>query len=238
MRSLFFAREISEPIVLDGEEGHHAADVVRVRVNEEIDISDNKRWVHAKVTAVTRGRVEAEIIEELTIPAAKPSITVAQGVVKGDALSESVDVMTQVGVHRIIPWFAERSVVHWDAAKAQKNVSKLQTQAVEASKQARRPQWPTIDLPMTTSQLISEMPHFDRVVVLHESGEEHLADDDFNVESILMIVGPEGGLSPAELEDFANRAVIRRLGPTVIRSAQAAAIASAVVFAKRSWRKA
>lgn len=236
MRSLFFTGHISDHVVLDGDSGHHAADVVRLKVGEEIDVSDRIRLVRARVTAVHVGRVEAEIVEELALPQNRPAITVAQALIKGDGLVDSVDLMTQVGVHEVIPWQAERSIVQWDQAKAERNIAKLQVTAIEASKQSRRAIWPLIDGLSSTNSLLLKAGDFQRVVVLHESGSEHLADDDFDVDSLLLIVGPEGGLTPTELEQFSPAADIRRLGPTVIRSAQAGAIGAAVIFAKTSWR--
>lgn len=234
MRSLFFVNQITDPILIDGDEGHHAADVIRVKVGEEIDVSDNSRFVHARITSVAKGRVEAEILADLQIPKMRPAVTVAQALIKGDALYDSVDLMVQVGIDRIIPWTAERSIVQWDSNKAEKNLAKLQSVAFEASKQARRPQRPRVDGVLTATALKSELSSFDRVVLLHESGSEYLADDSFDCETILLVVGPEGGFSEKELEFFGVD--IRRLGPTVIRSAQAGAVAAAVVFAASSWR--
>lgn len=234
MRSLFFTDEVGPIVILDGDEGHHAADVVRVRVGEEIDVSDTKRFVHAQVTAVSKGRVEARILNELQIPDSKPHLTIAQALIKGDSMAESVDLMTQVGVDQIIPWIAERSIVQWDASKAEKNLTKLKATALEASKQSRRPTIPKIDSLLKANELAEKSKNFDRVIALHESGEEHLAGIGFADESVLMIVGPEGGLSDAEIALF--NAEVRRIGPTVIRSAHAGAIAAAVVFASNAWR--
>lgn len=235
MRSLFFTSKIGERVELTGEEGHHAADVVRVRAGEEIDVSDGSRLVHARVISVSKGRVEAEILDEEVISHLQPQITVAQALIKGDALGESVDLMTQVGVQHILFWQAERSVVQWDQSKADKNLKRFSTVALEASKQARRPIPPEIKGLVRTTNLIEIAAQFDRIILLHESGEEHLADDSFGDQRVLLVVGPEGGLSDQELAQIPGD--VRRLGPTVIRSAQAGAIAASVLFAQRAWRK-
>lgn len=236
MRSLFFVDHISTSILLSGEQGHHAADVMRLRVGEEIDVSDRSRFVRARITAVTKGQLEAEIVEELPLVRPRPEISVAQALIKGDSLSESVDIMSQVGVDSILLWKSERTIVQWDQHKTERNAEKLQTTAFESSKQARRPTWPKVGPVVTTQELLDRSSEFDRVVILHESGREHLADDDFDLDSVLLVVGPEGGVSDTELERLAAVGVVRRLGPTVIRSAQAAAIAAAVIYAKSSWR--
>lgn len=234
MRSLFFVDHISNPLIIEGDEGHHAADVVRVKVGEELDVSDNSTLAHGRVTSVTKGRVELEILSSNPLAPSKPRVVVAQALIKGDSLSDSVDLMVQVGVDQIIPWISERSIVQWDQAKASKNVGKLNSVAFEACKQSRRPRMATVDSLHTSQELIKRFSQFDLVVALHESGREFLADDSFDGENILLIVGPEGGLSDQELTQFG--AQVRRMGPTVIRSAQAGAVAAAVVFAKSSWR--
>lgn len=234
MRSLFFTTHIGEHIELTGDEGHHAASVVRLKAGEEIDVSDGHRLVHARVTEVGKSLVVAEIVADLPMPVLTPHLTVAQALIKGDAMGESVDLMTQVGVHQIIPWQAERSIVQWDTTKASKNIAKLNSQVLESSKQSRRPVPPSVDALYTTTQLQSRLGEFDRVILLHESGEEHLADDNFDQERVLLIVGPEGGLSESELAAIPG--AIRKLGPTVIRSAQAGAIAATVIFAQHGWR--
>lgn len=235
MRSLFFADNLADSVELTGEEGHHAADVVRVKVGEEIDISDGQRLVHARVTSVAKGRVEAEVLADLAVSALTPRITIAQALIKGDAMSQSIDLMTQVGVHEIWPWAAERSIVQWDQSKAEKNLEKMKSLVIEASKQSRRPIPPAVGPIVTTTDLVKRGQEFDRVILLHESGDLHLADEDLSEGRILMVVGPEGGLSDRELTELGGD--VRRLGPTVIRSAQAGAIAAAVVFAQRAWRE-
>lgn len=209
---------------------------MRLRVGEEIDVSDRSRLVRARVTTVTKGRLEAEIVEELPLVQQRPEISVAQALIKGDSLAESVDIMSQVGVDSILLWNSERSIVQWDQHKTARNTEKLQSTAFESSKQARRPTWPTVGPVVTTAELVDRSSAYDRLIILHESGREHLADDDFDLDSVLLVIGPEGGVSDAELELLSTVGVVRRLGPTVIRSAQAAAIAASVIYAKSSWR--
>lgn len=237
MRPLFFGDLSGERVLLDGDEGHHAADVMRLRVGEQIDVSDNREtWVSATVTAVTKGRVEAQVIERHGIPALTPSITIAQAIAKGDAMSEAVELMSQIGVGTVLPWSAEHSISRWDGPKAQKAVERLQAVAFSAAKQARNRRITQVDTLHSHAALVGRLSEFDLVCVLHESAPESLAGLDLRLaRTILLVVGPEGGLSPDELSSF-GQAQIVRIGPTVLRSAHAGAIASAVVASSTWWR--
>lgn len=239
MRSLFFGDISGDQVHLTGAEGHHAADVMRLGVGEMIDVSDNAGGLASvRVTSVGRGEVRADVVERHVIPPARPQICVAQALIKGEGMTDAIDLMVQVGVHRVIPWQAERSIAQWRDGREAKAMDRLRSAAWSAAKQARRPLVPTIDAPVSTAALITSLPAFDFVAVLHEQAREPLAGVDLaRVERALLIIGPEGGIAPSELEQFAAAAAPSfRLGSSVIRSAQAGAIASTVLLAASAWR--
>jgi 16S rRNA (uracil1498-N3)-methyltransferase len=239
VRSLFFGAFVGERALLNGAEGHHAAVVSRVRVGEEIEVSDNNgRHAIVRVTAVAAGDVHGEVIGEVPASSVVPSITVAQALLKGDAMTDAVDLLTQVGVGRVIPWSAERSIVQWSGEREAKAVEKFRAAAFSAAKQSRRPTIPVIEEVRTTEHLIGRFPEFDQVIVLHEQAADRIAQRTWSeVQSVLVIVGPEGGIHSRELEAFESAgATSVVLGPTVLRGANAGAIASAVIQAATSWR--
>jgi 16S rRNA (uracil1498-N3)-methyltransferase len=239
MRSLFFGDISSGKVKLAGEEGHHAADVLRVRVGEEIDVSDNAgQYARVLVTQVSKSEVVGEIQERFSIHNTSPRITVAQALIKGSGMSESVDLMTQVGVHEIAPWHAERSVAHWEEQRAAKSIERLRFVARTAAKQSRNPLVLRVDEVISTDKLIATFPNFPAVVVLHEEATTPLASFDIkSIDSLLMVVGPEGGISPREIDQMVNAgATLVRLGTSVIRSIHAGAIGASVVFGNSSWR--
>jgi len=239
MRSLFFGDIESDRVELAGSEGHHAADVMRIGLGEEIDVSDGNGAVAlVRVDRVSKGEVAGQVLSRRQAIAATPVIAVAQALTKGEAMSEAIDLMTQVGVAMIIPWTAERSIAQWRGDRVSKSLDRLKHVALAAAKQSRNPLMPTIEAPATSAELVHRFHDFDQVVVLHEEATNSLASADFQgINRVLLVVGPEGGLSPTELANFtAAGGELHLLGPTVLRAAHAGAIASAVCQAKSTWR--
>jgi 16S rRNA (uracil1498-N3)-methyltransferase len=239
MRSLFFGDISSDVVHLTGDEGHHAADVLRVVVGEEIDVSDNTgQCARVMVTEVFKGNVVGEIKERLAVKSAYPAITIAQALVKGSGMSEAVDLMTQVGVSNILPWQAERSIAQWPTDRAAKALERLRVAARTAAKQSRNPLVPHIGEAISTSKLIATFPDYSKVVVLHEEASSPLASIEVeSLDSLLLVVGPEGGISPGEIDEMVEAgATAVRLGASVIRSIHAGAIGASVVLGNSSWR--
>lgn len=239
MRSLFFSEFAGDRVLLEGVEGHHAANVLRVRIGEEIDVSDNRGGCAVvRIDEVGSGRVAGSVIERRVVEVRPPRIVVAQALIKGEAMTTAVDLMTQVGVTTIIPWEAERSIVRWSGEKALKGVERLRSAAMAAAKQSRNPLIPTVDEVHTAPELTERLASFGAVFLLHEEADLPMSGMQMaGHESVLMIVGPEGGLAPVEIASFsAAGAFTVRLGPTVLRSAHAGAIAAAALLAGTAWR--
>jgi 16S rRNA (uracil1498-N3)-methyltransferase len=97
----------------------------------------------------------------------------------------------------------------------------------EAAKQARRSRVPVVDEPVSTTQLSHRVSSSALTLVLHESATERLADVPLpDSGDVLLVVGPEGGITPEELDALrSSGARIVRLGPTVLRASTAAAVA-------------
>lgn len=164
----------------------------------------------------------------LEIPQPQPRVTVVQAIPKSDRAELAVDLMTQAGADRIVPWAASRSIAKWDGKEA-KAKAKWENAARAAAKQSRR-----LLVPEVTDRLLrpADLPtYFDAtrsraVVVLHESARVGLTEVDLTVDEVALVVGPEGGVSDDELEQFQQcGAVAIRLGPEVLRTATAAAVA-------------
>ena len=137
----------------------------------------------------------------------------------------------------IVPWQASRSIVRWDSPRAQKAVTRWRTTAREAAKQARRP-W-LVDVPLleTTSTVVARIDAVVRAggaaIVLHEVAAEPLRGLTFPADGeVVLVVGPEGGIADDEVAAFETvGAVVRRLGPTVLRTSTAGTVAAAIVMA-------
>jgi 16S rRNA (uracil1498-N3)-methyltransferase len=234
---------------LDGPEGRHAAKVRRLTPGERLDLSDGAGLMcRGTVAEVTGDGLLVRVLERHVIAPASPRIVVVQALAKGDRDELAVETMTEVGVDTIVPWAASRSIVRWDADRAAKGVTKWRSVAREASKQSRRPRLPVIAEPARTpavADLIrAAVDAGGRGVVLHEAVDVPLAGlalDNLAVADavqIVVVVGPEGGIADDELSSFeAAGATAYRLGPGVLRTSTAGAVAATVIsVATGRWR--
>lgn len=221
--------------MLDGAEGRHAATVRRVRVGERVDLVDGAGLrAAAVVTAVGRDRLELHVEQRTHEPAPEPRIVVVQALVKGDRTELAAELLTEAGVDEIVPWAAERCIVRWDAAKAAKGEQRLQSTADEAAKQARRARWPVVGPLAGTREVEERVRGAAASYVLHESATATLAGSNLpSAGDVVLIVGPEGGISDGELAAFAAAgAVPARLGPEVLRASTAGVVAVAALAAR------
>jgi 16S rRNA (uracil1498-N3)-methyltransferase len=166
-----------------------------------------------------------------------PFVTVVQAIPKGDRGELAVEMLTEIDVDRIVPWAASRSVAVWRGERASKSLAKWRSTARAAAKQARRAWLPEVAELATTDDVVALLEAADLAVVLHEDGVVRVDDLDLNeVTSIVIVVGPEGGISDEELMAFAGADVVR-LGTSVLRTSTAGVAAVAALLARTSrWR--
>jgi 16S rRNA (uracil1498-N3)-methyltransferase len=218
--------------VLDGPEGHHAADVQRLRVGEGLVLADGVGGTaRAVVTAVGRGRLDLRIVDRSYQRPPDPRLVVVQGIAKGDRGERAVQAMTEVGVDEFVPWSAARSVVQWRAERGEKARQRWVDTAREAAKQARRSWVPVVGPAESTVEVITRVG---AGLILHEGAEQALSTVELPATGELtVVVGPEGGIAPDELAAFvAAGARAVRLGPTVLRTSTAGVAAAAVLSAR------
>ncbi|MBF6517915.1 16S rRNA (uracil(1498)-N(3))-methyltransferase [Nocardia cyriacigeorgica] len=232
--TVFYLDEIPAPggiAVLDGPEGRHAATVRRIRVGEQITLSDGRGLLaESEVVAAQRDRLELAVRASVVAPPAQPPVTVVQALPKSDRSELAVELMTEAGADVIVPWQAARCVANWEA-KADKGIGKWRAAAKSAARQSRRAYIPEVTGLHRTADLLTAVhtAKADSAVVaaLHESGESRFTRLPLREASaIMLIVGPEGGLDDAEVSALAEAgADVVLLGPTVLRTSTAAAVA-------------
>ncbi|MGO1438006.1 MAG: 16S rRNA (uracil(1498)-N(3))-methyltransferase [Candidatus Corynebacterium faecigallinarum] len=214
--------------VLPDAEARHAS-VKRIREGEAVVLTDGAGLGVAGQWAVD-GRVTGSAV--LDAASHRPRVTVVQAIPKSERSELAVDLAVQAGADRVIPWQADRCISRWDkdAKKTAKARAKWQATAVSAMKQSRRLSGADVgellgdiaDLP----RHLGDLPGSVRVLVLHEEAATPLSRIDLDVDDIVLVIGPEGGVSEREVEavsGFGGQAVV--LGPEVYRTASAAAIA-------------
>ncbi len=219
-------------VTLSGDEARHAVAVSRVRLGERIAIGDGRgAVVHGTVTSTGPRELTLEadeiVIEEM--PATR--ITLVQALAKGDRDELAVQASTEIGVDAVIPWSAARSVSRWEGPKAEKGRQRWATIVREAVKQSVRAWLPQVGGLAATGELASRLAGA-RILVLEPTATTALTDVRSDGRDIALVVGPEGGITPAELDRLiAAGAEPVRLGASVLRTSTAGPAAIAVLNA-------
>ncbi|MET7524359.1 16S rRNA (uracil(1498)-N(3))-methyltransferase [Streptomyces sp900116325] len=226
--------------VLDGPEGRHAVSVKRLHAGEDVVLTDGHgRWVEGVVEAA-EGKDRLVLTGLGTVheePRPAPRITVVQALPKGDRGEVAVETLTETGVDAIVPWQASRCITQWKGDRGLKSLAKWRNTAREAGKQSRRVLFPEVTDAMTTKQVAALLAAADFAAVLHEErdyGSEPLATVGLPVGGeIMLVVGPEGGVSRDELAAFAEAgARTCRLGRSVLRTSTAGTAATALLLGR------
>ncbi|MFE2742893.1 16S rRNA (uracil(1498)-N(3))-methyltransferase [Streptomyces scopuliridis] len=223
-------------VTLDGPEGRHAVSVRRLRVGEEIVLTDGAgTGAYGTVAAVEgKDRLDVAVTEVRTEPEPAPRITVVQALPKGDRGELAVETMTETGADTIVPWQAARCITQWKGERGAKALAKWRATAREAGKQSRRLRFPEVTEALSARQVAALLADADFAAVLHEEGGEPLATAPLPAQGrIVLVVGPEGGVSPQELTAFAEAgARPYRLGRSVLRTSTAGTAATALLLGR------
>ncbi|GAA3051664.1 16S rRNA (uracil(1498)-N(3))-methyltransferase [Actinokineospora globicatena] len=229
------------PFTLDGPEGRHAAAVRRLRAGERLLVGDGAGSVaECVVTAAAKDSLDVVIERRWTEPPPDLRVVLVQALVKGDRGELAVELATEAGVDAVVPWRACRCVAKWeDGPRGEKALARWRSTAREAAKQARRPWVPDVLDPVGQSGLLDLVRASALTLVL----EAHLATRLAQVRlpesgDLVLVVGPEGGISPDELTALEQAgATAVRLGPAVLRTSTAAAVALGALGALTArWR--
>jgi 16S rRNA (uracil1498-N3)-methyltransferase len=217
--------------VLDGDEGRHAARVQRLGVGESLWVSDGHGAVLDCVVAeVLAAGLRLTVLGRRSEPDADPRLVVVQALPKGDRGELAVEMLTELGVDEVVPWAASRSIAQWRDARGAKALDKWRRTAREAAKQSRRVHVPVVAELATTAQ-VAERLGAATGLVLHEAAATSLAGAALpSAGEVVLVVGPEGGISDDELARFAaagGQAV--RLGEPVLRTSTAGVAALAAL---------
>ena len=214
---------------LAGDAARHISKVMRMTAGDQIIVVHNNQAFICEIETVDLHVTARKTGETIASPEMPVRVSIACGLPKGDKLELIAQKGTELGMHALIPFAAERSIVKWDDKKAKKNQERLQKIALEAAEQSHRTHIPVIENPISFKQLLAVIPNYDAVFIADEEDAKlevraRFADKLKNVsenkyESILCIFGPEGGISRKESEALiAAGAQTMSLGPRILRA--------------------
>lgn len=224
-----------DQVVLSGPEGRHAADVRRITAGERVDLTDGAgQLAECVVTRAQRGTLELAVRGRRMIPPADPALAVAQAIPKGERGQLAVELMTEVGVDVVIPWAAQRCVVRWSGERGDRALGRWRSTAREAGKQARRGRFAEVTGLAGLPGLTARVAVAACAIMLDPDADTALSALSLpRAGEVLLVVGPEGGISPAETAALTEAgAVAAHLGPTMLRASTAGAVAAAVLLSR------
>jgi 16S rRNA (uracil1498-N3)-methyltransferase len=231
MLTLFFVDDLpttnGATYEFDSEDAFHAIKVLRIAAGEIFNLSDGKgAWSRVCVNNVNKNSMSVTVLESGFEEALSQQFTVVQAIPKGDRIKESIEMSTEGGVDRIAMWKAARSI-----GRADEKIEKLQSTAREASKQSRRFRIPQVSGVATTDDVVDEIAKADLALVFHESATATISQTVTpGAQKVLIIIGPEGGLTDEEVSTFAAAgAKVVLMGRPILRSAHAGLAAMAAV---------
>ena len=221
--------------VLSGPEAKHAISVRRMLQGEAIAVSDGAGLkVRGTVTNVGKDTLEIIVSSTEALKAPAVQLHLAQALAKGDRDELAIQACTELGLQGVIPWQAERSISIWKDEKKVKGQTRWQTIVAEAAKQSLRAYVPVVEPVQNSQELVSKLAEFDLVLVLDPEADKSITQVTLpSSGSVALVVGPEGGMSEAELEAFAAAGFSSvRIGSGVLRTSTAGMAAVSFLQAK------
>jgi 16S rRNA (uracil1498-N3)-methyltransferase len=217
----------SDTLTLTGAEAHHARNVLRLETGDKLVLFDGRgRELTAEITS---GSPELALrkLHEAQTPPLRCQITLGQAIPKGKNMDLIVQKAVEIGAAEIAPILSDRTVVRLDEENAASKQAKWQTVAIEAAKQCGQNWLPRVHVPQTIAQFFQQPRRFDLQLIgslqsdavhLKKILAEYSAEHGERPTSVLMLVGPEGDFTPAELS-LARSHGCRpiTLGPIVLR---------------------
>ncbi|GAA4297244.1 16S rRNA (uracil(1498)-N(3))-methyltransferase [Mycobacterium paraffinicum] len=224
--------DVGSLAVLEGDEGFHAATVRRIRPGEQLALGDGAGGLaHCEVEHAGRDGLRARVLRRWSVAAAQPPVTVVQALPKSDRSELAIELATEAGADAFLAWQAARCVASWQGARVDKGLRRWRAVVRSAARQSRRAYIPPVGGVLSTAGLVQRIR--DDVaagavaLALHESATDALTELDIaRATALLLVVGPEGGIAPDEIAALTEAgAVPVRLGPQVLRTSTAAAVA-------------
>ena len=233
MLPLFIVENIPDrgDVVIEGDEAHHAGAALRLKVGERVLVTNGKgRRSEVEILDINKRNISARILDVVDVPRPKTILTVVQALTKGDRARETIELLTEGGASIIMPWSASRSVGQWKEEKDA--LTRWRSWAREATKQSRRSWIPEIVDAKSTKEIKELIEDSELTLMFHEEGSTKVSSvlSGKPPKEILVIIGPEGGISDDEASLFVSAgAQSVTMGSSVFRSAHAGVAALSAI---------
>lgn len=216
-------------LIIQGDDYHHISKVLRMNIGNKVYcVVEDQGVAIAAIEDITNEQIFTSVIEWVNEEKELPvHVSIVSGLPKGDKLEYIVQKGTELGAYSFIPFIADRSIVKWDAKKASKKIERLQKIAKEAAEQSHRTIVPTVETPVNIRQLVDLAKQYDVLLIAYEEEAKQneksvLSRTLQNIEvgsSVLVVFGPEGGLTTSEVDTLINAGFVAcGLGPRILRT--------------------
>ena len=232
----FYLNELLEPgdtATILGLEARHAVTVSRLEVGEEVSIGNGLGLIQrGPITVATPAELTIAVEQTTVVERPAQALVLAQALAKGDRDELAIQAATELGVDAVVPWASARSIIKWEGAKVAKGLDRWTAIVREATKQSIRAWIPDV-LDLATTKQLARLAEETRMLVLEPTATTSLIDLELDERDITLVVGPEGGITSAELETLIySGAELVQLGTNVLRTSTAGPAAIAVLNAK------
>lgn len=219
---------IGETVLLDEEPSHHLARVLRAKIGDTVTVFNGLGGEYpCDITEITKRNVTVRVLAFSPREAeSNLNLCLAQGISRGEKMDYTIQKAVELGVTHIVPLLTERCTVKLDEERREKRLKHWQSIIIGAAEQSGRNRIPTLTAPQSFSQGLQTLKA-DQCFILSPFAEQKLQSTQLQIgQSIVLLIGPEGGFSKTEIEQ-ANRAgfIPLNLGPRILRTETAAVAA-------------
>lgn len=222
-----------DALALTDSEAHHARDVLRMKRGERAVLFNGRgRETTAEIVDLAKSEIRFRKLHESEMPPLRCRITLGQAIPKGKNMDLILQKAVEIGAAEIAPLISERTIVDLDKKEAEQKREKWQQIAIEAAKQCGQNWLPTIHTPQKLKDFFSHQPAHDlRLIGSLQPDALHLKNilAEYRERrgdrpmTVLMMVGPEGDFTPAELALAKTHGCLPiTLGPIILRVETAA----------------
>lgn len=225
-----------DTIEIIGTDVKHIKDVLRIKIDEKIEIASGGTTFTCKIQTMDKNKVVARIIDNKQgTNESHINITLYQGLAKGSKMDLIIQKCTEVGVKEIFPIGSHRSVVKIkDIKKEQSKVERWNTIADEAAKQSKRDILPKVREILSFDEMILLLKGKENIIVPYEDERQESIRTglkNINGNDIHLIIGPEGGFEPEEIAKLKEiGAKIVTLGPRILRTETAGIVSATIIL--------